>query len=84
MLCFKMIEGNLTSVELEKAASVLTYKVPPDYGGYAEVFPNQVDKAAVNSPVDLSKAYALTKKYGNKHPNLPWLNGNQETAKTTL
>ena len=61
-----MIEGNLTSVELEKAATVLTYKVPPDYGGYAEVFPSQVDKSAVNTPVDLSKAQALTKKYGNK------------------
>jgi phosphoribosylamine-glycine ligase len=65
-LCFKMIEGNLTSVKLEKAASVLTYKAPLDYGGYAEVFPNQADKAAVNTPVDLSKAYALTKKYGNR------------------
>ena len=65
-LCFKMIEGNLTSVELEKAATVLTYKVPPDYGGYAEVFPSQVDKSAINTPVDLSKAYALTKKYGSR------------------
>jgi phosphoribosylamine--glycine ligase len=65
-VCFKMIEGNLTSVELEKAATVLTYKVPPDYGGYAEVFPSRVDKSAVNTPVDLSKAYALTKKYGSR------------------
>ncbi len=65
-LCFRMIEGNLGIVELEKASSVLTYKVPPDYGGFAEVFPNQVDQAALNSPIDLSKAYALTKKYGNK------------------
>ena len=63
-VCLKMIDGHLTAVELEKAASVLTYKVPPDYGGYAEVFPSQVDKAAVNTPVDLSKAQALTKKYG--------------------
>jgi len=65
-LCFKMIEGNLTSVELEKAATVLTYKVPPDYGGYADVFPSRADKSAVNTPVDLSKAYALTKKYGSR------------------
>jgi phosphoribosylamine--glycine ligase len=64
-LCFKMIEGNLKSVKLEKTASVLTYKAPLDYGGYAEVFPNQADKAAANTPVDLSKACALTKKYGN-------------------
>jgi phosphoribosylamine--glycine ligase len=61
-----MIEGDLGIVELEKASSVLTYKVPSDYGGYADVFPNQVDQAAFNSPVDLSKANALTKKYGNK------------------
>ena len=63
-LCFRMIEGNLATIELEKAASVLTYKVPPDYGGYADVYSSQVDKSALNSPVDLSKAYALTKKYG--------------------
>lgn len=65
-VCLKMIEGNLTSIKLEKAASVLTYKVPLDYGGYAEVFPKKADKTAVNTPVDLSKAYALTKKYGSR------------------
>ena len=27
-VCFKMIDGNLTGVKLDKAASVLTYKVP--------------------------------------------------------
>jgi phosphoribosylamine---glycine ligase len=65
-VCFRMIEGNLNSIKMEKAASVLTYKVPSDYGGYSDVYPNLVDKATVNSPVDLSKAQALTKKYGNK------------------
>jgi phosphoribosylamine--glycine ligase len=65
-VCFKMVEGNLTGVELEKSATVLTYKVPPDYGGYADMFPNQIDKSAINTPVDLSKADALTKKYGSK------------------
>jgi phosphoribosylamine--glycine ligase len=65
-VCFKMIDGNLTSVELEKAATVLTYKVPPDYGGYADVFPNKINKSTINTLVDLSKAYALTKKYGNR------------------
>ena len=63
-VCFKIVEGNLTSLQLEKAASVLTYKVPADYGGYAELFPNQVDKSVINSAVDLTKAYALSKKYG--------------------
>ena len=65
-VCFKMIEGKLTTVELENAATVLTYKVPPEYGGYSDMFPNQVDKSAVNTPVDLSKANALTEKYGSK------------------
>jgi fusion protein PurCD len=64
-VCFKMIEGNLTGVKMENAASVLTYKVPLEYGGYADAFPNQVYRAEANSSVDLSKAQALTKKYGN-------------------
>lgn len=65
-VCFKILEGTLRRVELEKAATVLTYKVPPTYGGYADAFPNLVDKAAVDTPVDLSKAYALTSKYGDR------------------
>ena len=46
-------------------ASVLTYKAPPDYAGYAKVFPSKVNKEAVDVPVDFSKAFALGKKYGN-------------------
>ena len=65
-VCFKMIEGNLTSVKMENAASVLTYKVPLEYGGYEEVFPKKANKAEANTSVDLSKARALTKKYGNR------------------
>lgn len=65
-VCYKMIEGNLNRVEVEKAATVLTYKVPPSYGGYADVFPNKVNKAEVDTPVDLSAAYALTRKYGDR------------------
>jgi len=63
-VCFKILEGNLICVELKKAATVLTYKVPPGYGGYADVFPNLVDKAGVDTTVDLSKAYALASKHG--------------------
>jgi fusion protein PurCD len=63
-VCFKILEGNLTRVELKKAATVLTYKVPSSYGGYADVFPSLVDKAGVDTTVDLSKAYALAGKYG--------------------
>jgi phosphoribosylamine--glycine ligase len=75
-VCLNMVEGNLTGVALEKAATVLTYKVPPDYGGYADVHPDKVDKSAINMPVDLSKAQALTQKYGD---NIRIYPGSMET-----
>jgi len=65
-VCFKILEGNLTHVELEKAATVVTYKVPPNYGGYIDTFPQFVNKSEIGKPVDLTKAYELTKKYGDK------------------
>jgi phosphoribosylamine---glycine ligase len=65
-ICYGMIEGNLTRVNVDKASTVLTYKVPPSYGGYAEVFPNKVHKAEAETPVDLSVAYALSKKFGDR------------------
>jgi len=65
-VCYKMLEGNLTRIELEKAATVLTYKVPPNYGGYSSVFPNLVNKGEIGKPVDLTKAYELTRKYGER------------------
>jgi len=65
-VCLRMIDGNLTSVEMHKSATVLTYKVPPDYGGYSKVHAGKLDRAAVGGPVDLSKAEALSKKYGDK------------------
>lgn len=65
-VCLRMVDGNLKSVAMEKSATVLTYKVPPDYGGYSEVHADKVDKAQVGTPVDLSKAEALSKKYGDK------------------
>ena len=65
-VCFKMLEGNLTRIEIEKAASVVTYKAPPNYGGYMDTFPQHVDKDEIGKPVDLAKAYELTKKYGDK------------------
>jgi phosphoribosylamine--glycine ligase len=65
-VCFKILEGNLTKVELERAATVVTYKVPPNYGGYIETFPQLVNKNEIGTPVNLTKAYELTKKYGEK------------------
>lgn len=65
-VCFKILDGNLTRVELEKEATVVTYKVPPNYGGYAETFPDLVNKDEIDKPVDLEKAYKLSKKYDGK------------------
>jgi phosphoribosylamine---glycine ligase len=65
-ICYGMIEGNLPKVEVEKVATVLTYKVPPYYGGYNEAFPDKVRKAEIDTPIDLSTAYALAKKYGER------------------
>ncbi len=65
-VCYRMLEGNLKSVEVDQVATVLTYKVPPSYGGYAEVFHSRVNKAEIDTPVDLSAAYALTRKFGDR------------------
>jgi phosphoribosylamine--glycine ligase len=65
-VCFKMIDSKLTNLELEPQASVLTYKVPPDYGGYQDVFPDQVDKTAINKSVNLSRVNPLITKYDSR------------------
>lgn len=65
-VCFKILEGNLTRIELEKSATVVTYKVPPNYGGYMNAFPNFVRKNEIGKPVDLTEAYALAEKYGDR------------------
>lgn len=65
-VCFKILEGNLTHVELDKAATVVTYMAPANYGGYVNVFPNRVNKDEVGKPVDLSKAHELSRKYGER------------------
>ena len=75
-LCIEMVEGSLANVKLKNAASVLTYKVPSEYGGYSDNFPNNIDKLAINNPVDLSKAQALITKYGN---NIRVYPGSMET-----
>lgn len=64
--CFKILEGNLARIEVEKEATVVTYKAPPNYGGYIDTFPQLVDKGEIGKPVDLTKAYELTEKYGDK------------------
>jgi len=70
-VCFEILESNLTRVNLEKAATVVTYKVPPSYGGYVEAFPDQVRKKDVDTAVDLTKAYALAKPHGDRIRTYP-------------
>jgi len=64
-VCYKILEGSLTRVDFEEKASVVIYKAPPNYGGYANVFPDRVDKAEVKSTVDLSVAEKLSTKHGD-------------------
>jgi phosphoribosylamine--glycine ligase len=64
-VCFKMIEGSLTKVNVEKKATVATYKVPPEYGGYADVFPEKVFKDDIGTPVVLDDAEKLVLKQGD-------------------
>ncbi len=65
-VCFQILEGNLTRVEFEKNATVVTYKVPPSYGGYATVFSERVNRNEMDKPVDLNEAYELGQKNGGR------------------
>jgi phosphoribosylamine--glycine ligase len=70
-VCLKMIDGTLTQVEFEKMSTVVTYKVPPTYGGFWKVFPQRVDPNDVNKPIELNEAYKLVEKHGNKNRVFP-------------
>jgi phosphoribosylamine--glycine ligase len=61
-VCLKMIEGSLTKIEVDKKATVAIYKVPPSYGGYADVFPEKVNKDDIGTPVILDEAEMLVSK----------------------
>jgi phosphoribosylamine--glycine ligase len=65
-VCYDMLDGTLTKVNLEKTATVTTYDVPPDYGGYADAFPNLINREEKGGPVDLTEAYRLSEKYGDR------------------
>ncbi len=64
-VCFKILDGNLKQVEFENKATVVTYKAPPNYGGFKEAFPQRVNHSQINTPVDLSQVYKLGEKYGD-------------------
>jgi phosphoribosylamine--glycine ligase len=63
-ICFKMIEGSLTRIDIEKKATVATYKAPPNYGSYSEAFPERVKRSEISTPVILDEAESLASKYG--------------------
>ena len=65
-VCYNMRDGNLRKVNFRNQATVVTYKVPPNYGGYAKVFPDRVDKTEVDRAVDLTGAQKLAEKYGGR------------------
>lgn len=58
-VCYNMIDGNLRKVNFKKEATVVTYKVPPAYGGYSTKFPDKVNKAEVDTAINLSAAEKL-------------------------
>jgi len=64
-VCFRILEGNLTGISLEQRASVVIYKVPPNYGGFSETFPEKIKREELGTPVDLSSAEKLSEKYGD-------------------
>lgn len=56
-VCYRILEGNLPRLELEPLATVVTYKVPPHY-------PEK--KKATETRIDLTEAYKLKEKHGDK------------------
>jgi len=64
-VCFKMLEGNLTEIKLEKKATVVIYKVPPVYGGFKDAFPEKVNADETKTPIGLNEAYNLAMKHEN-------------------
>ena len=65
-VCFRIIEGTLSQVNVEEKAAVGVYKVPPTYGGYIESFPHLVNKDEIGTPVILEEAEKLSSKYGDR------------------
>jgi phosphoribosylamine--glycine ligase len=58
-LCYAMIDGSLTQVQLRRAATVVTYKVPPTYGGREAQFTGDTE-------VKLDRAYRLDVEDGRR------------------
>jgi len=55
-VCFNIIHGNLTDLNFEDQATVVTYKVPPTYGGKMKEYTG-------DTKIDLSAAEKMTEKH---------------------
>lgn len=58
-VCYKIIEGKLNTVKYEKLATVVTYKVPPTYGGRVKEFSG-------DKQIQLNAAYKLCEKFDGR------------------
>ncbi len=56
-VCFKILDGNLIKLDFEDKATVVTYAVPLEYGGYVSY--------SGPKKLDLNKAEKLKEKYGD-------------------
>lgn len=65
-VCFRIIDGNLTRIEIEEKATVVTYKAPPTYGGFKDAFPQHVNWIDADRPIDLTTTRKLSEKLGDK------------------
>jgi phosphoribosylamine--glycine ligase len=63
-VCLKMIDRALTRIDIEQKATVVSYKVPPSYGGYSNKFPERVNWSGIGTQVILNEAETLSSKYG--------------------
>ncbi|MDW8048454.1 MAG: hypothetical protein RMJ07_02065 [Nitrososphaerota archaeon] len=62
-ICFRIIEGSLTNISIERKATVAIYKVPPNYGGYATAFPDRIRKEEIGTPINFDQAEEISKVY---------------------
>ena len=58
-VCYKIIEGKLNTVKFQKLATVVTYKVPPTYGG-------RVNEFRGDKQIQMNEAYKLCTEYDGR------------------
>lgn len=61
-ICYRMLEGSLSQLKVERKATVVTYMAPPNYGGYSTAFPDHIDANEASSAIDLIEVEKLVSK----------------------